>query len=193
MRLRLLLVVACAALAAFALPSQAGAWEYVSGFAKGNPGAVWVPPVFPFEDHRFSTYGPALYFTTFQSGPYVYRSPISNDDDQLVTAIYTLQRWNGQRWYEVTRQATPNYTIPAGQQGIYLPRLWRSPGGTTLYNRGYFRVLWLFVWQAGGVGHQVAILPNQVSDFRCREMLRPCHSNGRSVRLGRLFALGGGW
>ena len=86
---RLALVAALAA--ALFVPASASAWEYV--VAQGKPGHVWMPPVYPFEDGRFTTYGPFLMFTTFD-GAYVYRSPATSGE-QLVTGIYLVQRWNG--------------------------------------------------------------------------------------------------
>jgi hypothetical protein len=189
---RLLIVVAVLASAGFAavaLPAPAAAWEYT--VVNGKAGQVWVPTVFPYEDHRFTTYGPALYITTFD-GPYVYRSPATSGA-QLVSGIYLIQRWNGNNWYVVSRQNTPNYTIEAGARGVYLPRLWRSPGGNQLYNRGYFRVQWLIAWQTDAGGSSTILSPDRVGDFRCRAMVRPCHATAKWVRLGRAFATGGGW
>ena len=155
-------------------------------------GAVNVPTVFPFEDGRFTTYGPYLMFTSFDL-PFVHRSPATSGD-QAVMGTYVVQRWNGSAWYVASRQQTPAYTIPAGRQGVYLPKLWRSPGGNQLYNRGYFRVVWIVAWAADGVDlGRVTITPSRVSDFRCQQMLRPCHATARWVRLGRTFATGGGW
>ncbi len=182
-----LAVLVSAAFAAAALPAPAVAWDYA--VVNGQAGEVWVPPVFPFEDGRYSTYGPFLMFTTFD-GPYVHRSPATSGA-QLVSGVYLIQRWNGNSWYVVSRQNTPNYTIEAGAQGIYLPRLWRSPGGNQLYNRGHFRVQWVIAWGVGGAS--TIITPDRVGDFRCRSMLRPCQATDRWVRLGRTFATGGGW
>jgi hypothetical protein len=182
------LVAVAAAGAALAAP--AGAWEYTRVTA--DAGSVWLPPVFPFEDGRYTTYGPFLMFTTFDS-PYLYRSPASQGD-QAVQGIYLVQRWNGSNWYVASRQNTPAITIPAGARGAYLPRLWRSPGGTTLYNRGYFRVQWIFAWAADGQALGSTIMsPDRVGDLRCRQMLRPCYATAKYVRLGRTFATGGGW
>ena len=131
-------------------------------------------------------------FTTFDL-PYVYRSPASNGE-QLVVGVYLIHRWNGTQWYVASRQNTPMYTIPAGQQGVYLPRLWRSPGGNQLYNRGQFRVQLLVAWSddSGGLGSTV-LSPSRLGDLRCRSMVRPCEATSRWVRLGRTFATGGGW
>ncbi len=184
------LTVAVALTAALALPASASAWEYL--VTNGRPGQVWMPPVYPFEDGRYTTYGPFLMFTTFD-GAYVYRSPATSGE-QLVTGIYLVQRWNGTGWYVASRQNTPMYTIGAGQQGVYLPRLWRSPGGNTLYNRGQFRVQLLVAWSGNGAGLGSTILsPSQVGDLRCRSMVRPCQATARWVRLGRTYATGGGW
>ena len=177
--------------AAAVMSAPAGAWEYTR--TTGDAGSVWVPPVFPFEDGRYTTYGPFLMFTTFD-GPYLYRSPASQGE-QAVQAIYLLQRWNGNSWYVVSRQNTPVVTIPAGARGAYLPKLWRSPGGNQLYNRGYFRVQWIFAWvDANGdsLGSTI-ISPDRVGDLRCRQMLRPCQATAKWVRLGRTYATGGGW
>src|SRR4051794_271336 len=187
--LRLMLVLA-AATAALALPGSASAWEYL--VSTGHPGQVWMPPVYPFEDGRFTTYGPFLMFTTFD-GAYVYRSPASSGE-QLVAGIYLVQRWNGSQWYVAARQNTPMYTIAPGQRGVYLPRLWRAPGGTPLYNRGHFRVQLVVAWSddSGGLGN-TTLTPNRIGDLRCQSMLRPCQATARSVQLGRTFATGGGW
>jgi hypothetical protein len=182
-------VLAAVAAAAVGSP-PAGAWEYTR--VTGNAGSVWVPPVFPFEDGRYTTYGPFLMFTTFD-GPYLYRSAASNGE-QAVQGTYLVERWNGNSWYVASRQNTAPVTIPAGAKGAYLPRLWRSPGGTTLYNRGYFRVQWLFAWAGGGRAlGSVIMSPDRLGDLRCRQMLRPCAATATSVRLGRTFATGGGW
>jgi hypothetical protein len=183
-----LVLAAISALAA--LPGTASAWEYL--VANGRPGPVSMPPVYPFEDGRFTTFGPYLMFTTFD-GAYAYRSPASNGE-QLVAGIYLVQRWNGSQWYVASRQNTPTYRIAPGQRGVYLPRLWRAPGGTPLYNRGEFRVQLLVAWSdsSGGLGNTV-LTPNQVGDLRCQSMLRPCQATARWVRLGRTFATGGGW
>lgn len=187
---RSLLALVAAVAAALAISAPASAWEYL--IANGRPGHVYMPPVFPFEDGRFTTYGPFLMFTTFDQ-PYVYRSPATNGD-QLVAGIYLIQRWNGTQWYVASRQNTPMYTIRAGQQGAYLPRLSRSPGTNVLYNRGQFRVQLLVAWSydGGGLGNTV-LTPSQLGDLRCRSMLRPCQATARWVRLGRTFATGGGW
>jgi hypothetical protein len=191
MRLSLLRFTIFAALAAaLVLPATARAWEYV--VATNQPGHVWMPAVYPFEDARYTTYGPVLMFTTFDL-PYVYRSPATSGD-QLITGIYLVQRWNGVQWYTASRQNTPMYTIAAGQQGVYLPRLWRAPGGTTLYNRGQFRVQLLVAWSGDGLGlGSTVVSPSQLGDLRCRSMVRPCQATARWVRLGRTFATGGGW
>ena len=191
MRVSLLrFTAAVAAAIALVLPGSASAWEYV--VSNGQPGHVWMPPVYPFEDGRFTTYGPFLMFTTFE-GAYIYRSPSTNGE-QLVTASYLVQRWNGTQWYLASRQNTPMYTIGAGQQGVYVPRLWRSPGGNQLYNRGQFRVQLLVAWAGDGVGLGNRVTsPSQLGDLRCRSMLRPCQATARWVRLGRTFATGGGW
>ena len=183
-------VLASTAFAAVALPAPVAAWEYT--IVNGQAGHVWLPPVFPFEDGRYTTYGPFLMFTTFDA-PYAYRSPATNEE-QAVQAVYTIQRWNGSQWYVASRQNTPVYTIPAGARGVYLPKLWRSPGGNQLYNRGQFRVMWMFAWAADGVALGSTLLsPNRVGDLRCRSMVRPCQATARWVRLGRTFATGGGW
>ena len=182
-------VAAVGALAALC-SAPAGAWEYTK--VTGDAGAVYVPPVFPFEDGRFTTYGPFLMFTTFDS-PYLYRSP-ATQGEQAVQGIYLVERWNGTNWYVASRQNTAPITIPAGAKGAYLPRLWRSPGGTTLYNRGYFRVQWIFAWAGDGQSlGSTTMSPDRLGDLRCRQMLRPCYATARHVRLGRLFATGGGW
>lgn len=187
---RPLLALAAAAAAALTLSAPASAWQYFT--SSGQPGQVYMPPVFPFEDGRFTTYGPFLMFTTFDQ-PYVYRSPATSGE-QLVAGIYLVQRWNGTQWYVASRQNTPMYTIAAGQQGVYLPRLWRAPGGNQLYNRGQFRVQLLVGWSysGGGLGNTV-VSPNRLGDLRCRSMLRPCQATASWVRLGRTFATGGGW
>jgi hypothetical protein len=190
-RLPIALAVMVAAFAAVALPAPAAAWEYT--IANGRPGHVWVPPVYPFEDGRYTTYGPYLMFTTFD-GPYVYRSPATSGD-QGVMGVYLVQRWNGSQWYVASRQTTPAYTIAAGQPGVYLPRLWRSPGGNQLYNRGQFRVQFIVAWTSSdgtSLGY-TALSPNKIGDLRCRSMVRPCQATARWVRLGRTFATGGGW
>ena len=182
--------IAGAATIALAVPGSASAWEYL--FANGQPGLVWMPPVFPFEDGRYTTFGPFLMFTTFV-GAYVYRSPATSGE-QLVTGIYMIQRWNGSQWYVVSRQNTPMYTIAPGQRGVYLPRLWRSPGTNVAYNRGQFRVQLLVAWSGDGVGlGNTVVTPNQLGDLRCRSMVRPCEATARWIRLGRTFATGGGW
>ena len=124
--------------------------------------------------------------------PFVYRSPATTGA-QSVQGIYLVQRWNGTNWYQVARQDTPAYTIPAGSEGVWLPKLYRSPH--RLHVRGYFRVSWLVAW-AGADGSalgSVIINPSRTSDFRCQQMLRPCAVSNRWVRLGRMNALGGGW
>jgi hypothetical protein len=103
-----------------------------------------------------------------------------------------VQRWNGSAWYVVARQDTPVYTIAAGQRGVWLPKLYRSPD--RLHVRGYLRVAWLVAWAAGGAElGSVTIVPGQASDFRCVQMLRPCAVSNLWVRLGRMNSLGGGW
>jgi hypothetical protein len=188
---RRLLITAAVALVAVAFAQPAASWEYT--IVNGQAGHVTAPPVFPFEDGRFTTWGPFLMMTTFD-GPYVWRSPATNGQ-QLVQAVYTVQRHNGNSWYTASRQNTQPFIIPAGAQGVYLPRLWRSPGTNVLYNRGYFRVQWNVAWVCcNGVDlGSTVISPSQVGDLRCRQMLRPCHATERWVRLGRAFAQGGGW
>src|SRR3954470_8582628 len=104
------MLVAAVATALLALPGSASAWQYL--LVNGRPGAVSMPPVYPFEDGRFTTYGPYLMFTTLDAAS-VSRSPAS-DGEQLVTGIYLVQRWNGAQWYVASRQSTPMYTIAAG-------------------------------------------------------------------------------
>ena len=191
MRVSLLrFAVVAAATVALALPGSASAWEYL--VVNGRAGHVWMPPVYPFEDGRYTTYGPFLMFTTFD-GAYVYRSPASTGQ-QSVAGIYLVQRWNGTQWYVASRQNTPIYTIAPGERGVYLQRLWRSPGGNQLYNRGQFRVQLLVAWSddSGALGSTV-LTPSQVGDLRCRSMVRPCQATARWVRLGRTYATGGGW
>ena len=191
------LIVGVAALvaatfAAVALPPPAAAWEYA--VVNGQAGRVWMPPVFPFEDGRFTTYGPFLMFTTFD-GAYVYRSPATSGA-QIVESVYVIKRYaGGSSWPIQARQHLANFTIPAGAQGIYLPRMWRSPNGNAIYNRGYFSAHLLVAWSAanGAPLGSTILSPNRVGDLRCRQMLRPCHATAKWVRLGRLFATGGGW
>jgi hypothetical protein len=180
---------AAAACTAAAVAPAAQAWEYT--VVNGRAGAVTVPQVFPFEDARFTTYGPYLTLKTFDA-PFVHRSPATTGR-QDVAAIYLVQRWNGRAWYEVTRQNTPMYSIHAGQRGVWLPKLYRSPHRNHV--RGHLRVSWLVAWStpAGADLGSVIINPSLNTDFRCAQMLRPCAASNRWVRLGRMFALGGGW
>lgn len=182
--------VLLSALAAILLPSSASAWQYIA--TSGQPGAVSMPSVYPFEDGRYTTYGPYLMFTTFDR-PYIYRSPATSGE-QAVMGIYLVERWNGSQWYVASRQNTGAYTIGAGQRGVYLPRLWRSPGGNQLFNRGYFKVQLVLAWAANGSGVGGTTLnPNRVGDLRCQNMVRPCSASAQWVRLGRTYATGGGW
>jgi len=186
---RLLVAVAvlmAATCVAAVLPPPAAAWKYSNN--RGSPGSVTVAQVSPFEDGRFTTYGPFISFMTFDT-PYVARSPATSGA-QSVQATYVVQRWNGSSWYIVIRQDTPVYTIPAGRQGVYLPKLYRSP----TIQRGYFRVVWVVAWAAGGASlGSTTIIPSRDTDFRCQQMVRPCAVSDSWVRLGRANALGGGW
>jgi hypothetical protein len=180
-------VLVAASCAVAVLPPAAAAWKYSNN--QGRPGSVTLAQVSPFEDGRFTTYGPFVSFMTFDT-PYVGRSPATSGA-QVVQAYYIVQRWNGSSWYQVARQDTPVYTIPAGRQGVSLPKLYRSP----TIQRGYFRVLWLVGWDAAGGGALggTTIVPSRETDFRCQQMVRPCESSGSWVRIGRANALGGGW
>src|SRR4051812_36982397 len=182
-----LCVVVAALVAGAAVAPSAGAWKYV--IQKGSPGSVTVAQVVPYEDGRFTTYGPYVSFLTFDL-PYVTRSPATSDAQQ-VQGAYILQRWNGSAWYTVISQQTPVYTIPAGRSGIYLPKLYRSPS----VQRGYFRISWLVAWESPGGSDlgSARIDPSKTSDFRCQAMVRPCAVSDSWVRLGRANALGGGW
>ena len=184
-------LVALVATVALLLPGPAAAWRYL--ISNNQPGQVYMPPVFPFEDGRFTTYGPFLMFLTFDA-PYVYRSPATSGA-QIVTGIYLINRWNGSQWVTMGRQNMPIATIAAGQRGVYLPKLYRSPGTNVALNRGYFKVQLLVAWavpSGPGLGN-VVLTPDRAGDLRCRQMLRPCHATADWVRLGRSFALGGGW
>jgi hypothetical protein len=82
MRLALVSLTVFVALLASALQAApASAWQYDG--SSGSPGKVWVPTVYPFEDGRYTTYGPFLMFTTFQSGPYVYRFAWATASDDV--------------------------------------------------------------------------------------------------------------
>jgi len=193
-RITLRLAVVLCALAAIVLPSTASAWKYI-GTTGSYAGSVYMPPVYPYEADRYTTYGPYLMFATFER-PYIYRSP-GWSGAQSVTGIYLINRWNSDtnQWYLASRQNTGVFTIPAGVRGTYVPKLWRAPGGNQLYNRGYFKVLFIVAWSVEngrGLG-STTLAPNRIGDLRCQDMVRPCSATAEYVRLGRTYATGGGW
>ena len=95
-------VLVAASCAVAVLPPAAAAWKYSNN--QGRPGSVTVAQVSPFEDGRFTTYGPFVSFMTFDA-VYVDRSPATSGA-QFVQAYYIVQRWNGSSWYQVARQDT---------------------------------------------------------------------------------------
>lgn len=188
-RIAALLVILAATIASLVVtPSRADAWTYA--FVNGRAGSVSVPQVLAVDDGQYTTYGPYLTLRS-HAGPTVHRSPATSGP-QNVGGIYVVQQWDGSRWVEVTRQSTGTYRIPAGYNSVQLPRFHRSPRT----QRGYFRVVWIFGWDnadtGAGLGNTV-ITPSVTSDFHCATSARPCASSAHWMRIGRTYALGGGW
>ena len=155
---------------ALVLPVSASAWEYV--VSNGQPGHVWMPPAYPFEDGRFTTYGPFLMFTTFEAA-YICEAP-PRTGAALVTGISSSAGTapSGTSRRARTRRCTRS--APGNRVSTC-----RGSGGrraaTSSTTRGQFRVRLLVAWAGDGVGlgHRVTS-PSQLGDLRCRSMLRPC-------------------
>lgn len=188
-RLAALLVILAATIASLVVtPSRADAWTYA--FVYGRAGSVSVPQVLAVDDGQYTTYGPYLTLRS-HGGPTVHRSPATSGP-QNVAGIYIVQQWHGSSWVEITRQSTGTYQIPAGYNSVHLPRLHRSPSS----QRGYFRIVWIFGWDdantGAALGHTI-ITPSVTSDFHCATSARACAPSSHSMRIGRPYALGGGW
>lgn len=166
---------------------QAQAWT--RAVSQGRPGSLNLPYVRAYDEGQYTTYGPYLAFSSAR--PTVYRSPATSGA-QDVMGLYTIQRWNGSSWSNVTSQRTAAYRIPAGYSYVQLPGVSRAPST----QRGYFRVVWVFAWadaRSGASLGSTSIVPAHSGDLRCATTARPCSASAGWVRIGRAYALGGGW
>ncbi len=169
--------------------SPASAWVYDSASTSGRPGAVTAVNQIVLADIYVS---PGVQNATFLSntGPTITRSPATSGA-QDAYVLYTIQRWNGSAWAQVTQGAGYG-RIPAGTSQVRLPAMYIIPTSA----KGYYRVTETFYWFAGGTNTQLgrsAIIPDQVSDQGCITTSRPCAAYAGYIRYGRLYSLGGGW
>lgn len=159
----LMVVALVAGLVASASP--ASAWQYGAG--SGRPGAVAATAQVNVGRLNIGA-GPqiTLYGNT---GPTVTRSP-GYAGAQDVAILYSVQRWNGSQWVQVTRQFNTR-RIAAGVQRVTLPALYVIPTAGT----GSYRVVEAFNWNVAGTNQVLgatSIYPSVASDHVCQ--YRPC-------------------
>lgn len=185
-------IVVLGAMVATLVVGNAGtaqAWSY--DYAQGSAGTVSLPQVNVSDTFLYigGKYVATLVIDS-ATGPLVYRSPATTGA-QDVAAVYSLERWNGSAWtIQANIQATGR--IAAGVSALRLPRA----SFTLTSGKGYYRVLWAFVWKVPGASSNLgvgALTANSTSDFACITPLRPCQVSAGYVRAGALYQFGGGW
>ncbi|MFG2646057.1 hypothetical protein ACGFYP_34440 [Streptomyces sp. NPDC048370] len=129
---------------------------------------------------------------TFNSsvGATAQRSP-AHSGAQVIVATYFLERWNGQAWVTITQK---QYVVQlaANQAEVKIPAIYFQPTSGT----GYYRMTFGFVWMLAGASTFLGTqrwVPNGANDHACVTTLRPCEAGADSVRVGKLYRLGGGW
>jgi hypothetical protein len=174
--------------ALLASSTSALGWAYAPNGTAGSPGAVtWVSNV-----QAADLYVGGVTGLTFlnNTGPVANRSQATTGA-QDVTLVYSVQQWNGSAWVQVTQQRTVT-RIGAGVASVRLPALYVRP----TVSRGYFRIVHVFQWNVAGTASVVGgsvIIPDRASDHVCTTPHRPCAAYAGYVRLGRQYAVGGGW
>jgi hypothetical protein len=150
-----------------ALPTgKAHAWTYRN--IVGRPGAVSVPTV-RFGDTLLQTSAGPIAAPRFDSAGryvYVYRSRATSGD-QIVKAVYTLQRWSGSSWVGIAQQGMMTRVIRAGQSYVAFPALDISPSN---FRRSYYyRVTWAVGWAtpAEATLGGTMVVSNLATDHRC--------------------------
>lgn len=153
-------------------PGHAAA-AYYAGSA-GQTGSVSLsgPMINAYDVGRPGMYGTTFYSKNFNVGGYsVTRSPSSWS--QRVTAVSTIQRWDG-RWVDIqSRSFSGNVS---GSGSLAIPAWTWSPTGVP-NNRSFYRVNYLIGWNDASTGQLVAftaILPNSYSDNHCNARNLPC-------------------
>lgn len=156
--------------------SPASAWQYA--WSTGQPGAVTATAQVQVGKLSYFGLGPRV--TLFgETGPTVSRSPATTGA-QDITILYSVQRWNGSQWVQVTYQLN-RARMAAGVQQGRLPALYAQPSAGT----GYYRVEERFTWTVAGtdtVLGTTAIVPNLASDHRC--LYSPCAATAGYVWAG---------
>lgn len=170
-----LLVVVLAGLLASASP--ASAWQY-AGSDAGRPGSVTATAT--VHVGKLNVYPIGLQLTLYGSaGPTVTRSPATTGA-QDASIFYSVQRWNGSQWVQVTSQRS-SVRIPAGVQQGREPALYVIPSSGT----GYYRVVEVFTWYVAGTNSvlgMTTIVPHLASDQACHYI--PCQSTAGYVWAG---------
>jgi hypothetical protein len=172
--------------ASLAGPGETNAWSYAA--VQGRAGTVAAPRVSMIDTYIM----PGVLAPTIMSSAELiaYRSPATNGAQDVV-AIYSIERWNGSSWYQVTSQVQRG-RIPQGSSGVRLRQLCIQPNSAM----GYYRVQFAVAWAAAGNSNQlgnVVVTPSVASDFACNSPYRPCETAAGWFRFGRLYSFGGGW
>jgi hypothetical protein len=142
---------------------KASAWAYDSWSLR--PGAVSAPAI-NVSNLRLGDGN--IYLTLLSNtGAVAYRSPASTGA-QNVAAVYTVQKWNGASWVNVTKKGPFIGQISATQSYLVFNPVYITLSPTN----GYMRIVWSFVWstttgvQLGGTN----LVSNLANDYVC---LRP--------------------
>lgn len=177
---RLLLAIAVALVSVLASATRADAYQYA--IQNGSSGRVIETSPMYVADLN-GPYGAVQTFGT-NSGPLVARSPWTTGT-QSVIALYTLQRWSGSTWYNVT-QGSSSGRISPGQTAIRFGRFTTQPTPMQA-GAGSYRLAIAFSW-ADAAGRNLGssvIVSRHYGDFQCVTRGRYCESMGSYVSVGK--------
>lgn len=130
-----------------------------------KPGAVHVPTIYVADiPIRVATgaWVPQLTLSS-STGPTVFRSP-GYTGEQIVVAVYQVEKWNGARWVAVESNIMTG-RIAANQNSFKFAAPYILPQPVI----GNFRFTWIFVWSTrnnvmlGGT----TVVPNVKGDHVC--------------------------
>ncbi len=153
----------------------ASAWQYDA--SAGRPGAVTATA--QVNVARLNVGGVQRITLFGNTGPTVSRSA-GSAGAQDVSILYSVQRWTGSQWVQVTRQFNA-VRIGSAVQRVTLPALYVIPTSGV----GYYRVVEVFQWNVAGTSQvlgNTTIVPNYASDHAC--LYRPCATSPGYVWAG---------
>lgn len=159
----MLVAIALLLIAGFIPSKSVHAWAY-SGMAN-KPGAVHVPAIY-VADIPIRVAGIWISQLTLlgSTGPTVFRSP-GYTGEQIVSARYQVEKWNGARWVVVATSNVMTGRIAANQNSFKFAAPYIQPQPVM----GNLRFTWIFVWltrnnvMLGGT----TVVPNVKGDHVC--------------------------